>query len=211
MVDWPFQSRHYGTIAADPPWKFKAGRSDRSTENHYPTMPLADIKVLPVADLAAKDCALFLWTTPPLLKQSLEVMEAWRFRFVSIAFTWVKLKKSQADTLFIDNDIFISLGHTTRKSTEVCLLGKRGRPARLNMNVPEVILARRREHSRKPDQFYKRCEDLYPGPRLELFSRMDRDGWDSYGNETGKFGRASDSAIPPVDGHLHVAGENDGG
>lgn len=204
-TDWGSLGK-YGLIAADPPWKFRAGHSNRSTENHYPTMPLAAIKALPVADLAAKDCALLLWTTPPFLKQSLEVMTAWQFRFVSVAFTWIKLKKHHADALFMDNDVFISLGHTTRKSSEMCLLGKRGRPTRLNADVPEVILAKRREHSRKPDQFYARCERLYPGPYLELFSRTARRGWDAFGNETGKFSGSPNSPVHPIDGHHDIAG-----
>lgn len=198
-INWPFgdlQPGHYGLIAADPPWQFKAGKkSRRSAEKHYPTMPLADIKDLPVWELAAENCALLLWTTPPFLRQSLDVMAAWRFRFVSIGFTWLKLKKAHADEFFMDGDMFISLGHTTRKSTEVCLLGKRGRPPRLNRDVEEVILAQRREHSRKPEQFYARCQRLYPGPYVELFSRTEREGWHTFGNETGKFNRSPDQEV----------------
>ena len=177
----------YGVIAADCPWRFKAGKSNRSVENHYPTMALDQIKALPVWELGAENCALLLWTTPPFLRQSMSVMEAWKFRYVSYAFTWLKLKKSHSDEFFLDKDVFISLGHTTRKSSEVCLLGKRGRPPRLNKDVQEVILAARREHSRKPEEFYRRAVRLYPGPYIELFSRTDREGWDLYGNETGKF------------------------
>ena len=117
----------------------------------------------------------------------MQVMEAWKFRYVSYAFTWLKLKKGHADEFFLDKDMFVSLGHTTRKSSEVCLLGKRGRPPRLNKNVQEVILSARREHSRKPEEFYRRAVRLYPGPYIELFSRTDREGWDHYENETGKF------------------------
>ena len=167
--------------------RFKAGKSNRSIENHYPTMPLSDIKAMPVYELAAEHCALMLWTSPPFLKQSLAIMEAWKFRFVSIGFTWLKLKRGQSDQMFMDRDVFISLGHTTRKSSEVCLLGKRGRPPRLNKNVQEVILAARREHSRKPEQFFARCEKLYPGPYLEMFSRTDRPNWTTHGNQVGKF------------------------
>lgn len=198
-TDWPFgglQRHGYGVIAADPPWRFKAGnKSSRSAERHYPTMPLPDIKALPVHLLAADDCALLLWTTPPFLKQSMEVMAAWRFRYVSIAYTWLKLKKGHSDEFFMDGDMFVSLGHTTRKSSEVCLLGKRGRPARLNRDVEEVILAARREHSRKPEEFYRRTQRLYAGPYLELFSRTDREGWSVYGNETGKFNSTASSIV----------------
>lgn len=219
IENWPFGDltpMKYGLIAADPPWNFKAGKSNRSTENHYPTMKIDEIRAMPVHLLAAPDCALFLWTTPPFLKQSLSVMDAWKFRFVSIAFTWLKLKKNHSDEFFMDKDMFISLGHTTRKSSEVCLLGKRGRPPRLNKDVQEVILAARREHSRKPEQFYKRAERLYPGPRLELFSRTDREDWDTFGNETGKFNSSTNSDLPSINGNQPdptptTAGEADHG
>lgn len=189
------QKHHFGLIAADCPMRFRAGKSNRSIENHYPTMPLDEIKALPVHTLAAEHCALLLWTSPPFLEQSLAIMKCWKFRFVSIGFTWLKLKKGARDQMFLDQDVFISLGHTTRKSSEVCLLGKRGRPQRLAKNIGEVIIAGRREHSRKPDEFFKRAERLYPGPRLELFSRQDRKGWTVYGNQTGKFNGAEDSEV----------------
>ena len=181
---------HFGVIVADPPWRFKAGRSNRSTENHYATMPLDEIKALPVRGLAAEDCALFLWTTPPFLKQSMAVMDAWKFRYVSTGFVWLKMRADHISALFIDQDMFMSLGHTSRKSSEICLLGKRGRPKRINANVREVIIAGRRAHSQKPDQFYDRAQKLYPGPYLELFSRTNRPGWMAWGNETGKFEEA---------------------
>ena len=129
--------RHFGLIAADPPYRFRAGHSNRSTENRYPTMSLSGIKALPVMDLAAENCALMLWTSPPFLKESIEIMAAWKFRFVSIAFTWLKMKK---------------------------------------------------HHS---DEFFKRAVQLYPGPYLELFSRQQRPGWTSWGNQTEKFEAAA--------------------
>lgn len=188
MLDFSaLPQKHFGLIAADAPMRFKAGKSNRSIENHYPTMSLDDIKALPVHSLAAEHCALLLWTSPPFMKQSLEIMAAWRFRYVSTGFIWLKLQKGNVSALFMDADVFLSLGHTTRKSSEICLLGKRGRPPRLNKNVREVIIAGRREHSRKPEQFYDRCENLYPGPYLELFSRTDRKGWSTFGNEAGVF------------------------
>lgn len=115
-------------------------------------------------------------------------MRAWQFRYVSIGFTWIKLKKSHRDSLmFFDSDVFIGLGHTSRKSTELCLLGKRGKPKRLNANVREVIIAARREHSRKPEAFYERAAALYGGPCVEIFSREQRAGWTVWGNETNRF------------------------
>jgi N6-adenosine-specific RNA methylase IME4 len=182
----PFRNleRHkFGVIFADPPWHFRAGITSRHALNHYETMKLASIAALPVKDLAGEHCALFLWTTPPHLVQSLSVMRAWKFRYVSIAFTWVKLKKLHRDALFLDADMFVSMGHTTRKNSELCLLGKRGRPPRLSKAVQEVIISGRRQHSRKPDEAYRRAAELYPGPYLEMFSREPRDGWETWGIE----------------------------
>jgi len=86
---------HYGVIYADPPWSFATyshkGKG-RSAVAYYDCMGLGEIKALPVADLAAKDCVLFLWTTDPLLPCALEVITAW-FTYKTVAFTWVKTTK----------------------------------------------------------------------------------------------------------------------
>lgn len=205
----------YGIIMADPAWTFRAG-GDRGPSMHYKTMKLQDIKDMPVADLAAPDCALFLWTSPPLLKQSMGVMDAWGFRYISTGFIWVKLRKRFRDALWFDDDVFLGLGFTTRHSSEFCLLGKRGKPKRLDKGVPEVILAARREHSRKPDQAFQRAARLYGGEKLELFSRESRPGWHTWGHEQGKFDSPADPALRSTGGNHRLARpadspETDGG
>jgi N6-adenosine-specific RNA methylase IME4 len=181
----------FGAVYADPPWNFKnysAKGDGRSPSRHYDTMTLADIKALPVADVCAKDCHLFLWTTQPHLQQAFEVMTSWGFKYSSIAFTWVKLNRS-APTLFMDYRSFhVGLGKTTRKNTEVCLLGRRGSPQRLSAAVRELIISPVREHSRKPEDAAKRIEEYAPGPYLEMFARSERGGqWSSWGNQTDRF------------------------
>ena len=172
-------AQHYGVILADPPWTFatysRKGKG-RSAEAHYDCMSLADIKALPVGDWAAADCALFLWITDPSLPQALEVIEAWGFVYKTVAFTWAKTTKDGAG-------FPIGCGYWTRANPEQCLLATRGRPQRLSRAVPQLILAPRREHSRKPDEVYERIEVLVAGPYLELFARDQRIGWDSWGNE----------------------------
>ncbi len=82
--------KKYSVILADPPWAFRAWSNKgmgRSAEQHYPTMGVENIKALPVADLAAEDCVLFLWATFPMLKEALEVAEAWGFTYKTVAFT----------------------------------------------------------------------------------------------------------------------------
>ncbi len=85
--------KKYSIIYADPPWAYrtysKKGQG-RSAESHYPTMCIEDIKALPVGELAAKDCALFLWITFPCLCEALEVLTAWGFSYKTVAFVWVK-------------------------------------------------------------------------------------------------------------------------
>lgn len=172
--------KKFNIIYADPPWKYRVYNISDSKHgaatSHYPTMSLDVIKALPVKDLAADNCALFLWVTPPCLREGLEVMDAWGFRYVTKAFTWVKLNK--------DGTPFFGLGHYTRGNPEDCLLGMRGRLPRKDNSVPQLIMAPRQEHSRKPDEARVRIERLFgPLPRVELFARQAVTGWDRWGNE----------------------------
>jgi N6-adenosine-specific RNA methylase IME4 len=194
--------RHFGALMVDPPWRYKSwtpltvdnAADRRDAEKHYPVMGLNAIKALPVKELALKDAHLFLWTTSPHLKQAFEVLDAWGFRYSSVGFVWVKLKKNfDADQLrfapIIDADLNFGMGHTTRKNAEICLLARRGSPHRLAKNVREIILAPIREHSRKPDEAFERIERYCSGPYLDLFSRERRPNWTGWGNEADKYGR----------------------
>ena len=182
-------NKKFSVVYADPPWQWKT-RSAKGLDGrpqHYGRMSLSDIKAMPVADCAEKDCWLFLWTTGPHLPQAFEVMKAWGFEYSGMGFTWVKLNKNAPKTSFSASDLFMGGGYTTRKNAEFCLLGRRGQPKRLRADVQEVMVSPRREHSRKPDEFYGRIEAFAAGPYLELFSRTARDGWECWGNEAGKF------------------------
>ena len=163
----------YGAILADPPWPFEtrsAGGRDRSPDRHYPTMTLDEIMALPVGDLAAPDCALFLWVTSNHLMEAGRVMAAWGFEFKSTAFVWVKEGAP-------------GLGYWTRKQTELCLIGTRGKPRRLDAGVAEVITTSRGRHSEKPAETHARIQRLVGGPYIELFARKPRDGWHVWGND----------------------------
>ncbi|MFQ5776340.1 MAG: MT-A70 family methyltransferase [Kiloniellaceae bacterium] len=167
----------YRAILADPPWPFDTwsdGGRDRSAEVHYPTLPIATIAALPVADLAAPDCMLFLWTQWPAIPEARGVIEAWGFRYATCGFVWRKTDG-------------IGLGYYTRQDSEPCLLAVRGAPKRLNADVAQVIEAPRGRHSAKPPEVYARIERLVAGPYLELFARgAGRAGWDVWGNEADK-------------------------
>ncbi len=170
-------NRKFGVILADPPWHFEtysAKGEDRAAP--YRTDPLRDIAALPVHKLAAKDCVLFLWCIAPMLREALDLVDAWTFDLKTVAFTWMKQNKS-GDGLFIGN------GYWTRANAEFCLLATRGAPMRLDAGVPQAILSPVREHSRKPDETHERIERLVGGPYLELYARRPRAGWTTWGNE----------------------------
>ena len=177
----------YDVILADPPWHFDT-HSDKgqgkSQSQHYQTMTMDDISALPVADLGRGDCLLFLWACWPSLPSALKVMNDWGFRYVTGG-SWHKLTthgKSGFGT-----------GYVMRSATEPFLIGTLGGP-KTARNIRNVICSadlseQRREHSRKPDDQYDICENIMPRALrfIELFSRQSRDGWDCWGNETGKF------------------------
>ena len=170
----------YKTIYADPPWAYyvysKKGRG-RCAENHYKTMEIEDIKNLPVKEIAADDCILFLWVTFPCLLEGLEVMESWGFAYKTCGFVWVKRNRKS-------DGYFTGLGFWTRANAEICLIGTRGHPKRASNSVRQICDARIMEHSRKPDEIRERivqlCGDV---PRIELFAREKTTGWDALGNE----------------------------
>ena len=136
--------KKYSIIYADPPWAYrtysKKGQG-RSAESHYPTMCIEDIKSLPVGELAAKDCALFLWITFPCLCEALEVLTAWGFSYKTVAFVWVKQNRR-------NDDLFTGMGYWTRANAEICILATKGHPKRVDAGVRQVILSHIEEHSK---------------------------------------------------------------
>lgn len=180
---------HYRVIYADPPWSFatysRKGKG-RSPDAHYDCMDLDAIKRLPVAGWAHPDAVLLLWATDPLLDRALEVIQAWGFAYKTVGFYWAKLNKGTS-AVASEADFFTGLGFWTRANPEPCLLATRGRPRRRSGGVRKLVLAPRREHSRKPDEMYERIEALLEGPYLELFARGSRPGWDAWGDQAGLF------------------------
>lgn len=175
------KNRNYGTILADPPWQFK-NRTGKVAPEHkrlrrYATLSLQEIKEIPVSIVAAKKSHLYLWVPNALLKEGLEVMEAWGFQYKT-NIIWHKVRKDGGP----DGR---GVGFYFRNTTEMVLFGVRGQlrtlaPGRRQVNI---IFSRKREHSRKPDELYDIIEACSPGPYLELFARGKREGWDQWGNE----------------------------
>ena len=158
----PFQ-----VVVADPPWQYDTGSS-----LPYPTMPIEEIKAMPVRDLADENATLWLWTTNAHLPVAFDVVTAWGFEYKTVL-TWVKDR--------------MGTGEWLRGQTEHCLLGARGKPVFLHGSDGTVLEAARREHSRKPAEFYALVEKVCPGSRVELFARQQREGWGAYGNDTKRF------------------------
>ena len=174
----PFPKRKYNIIYADPPWRYSDKGCNGNTADHYPTMALSDMRRLPVGDIAAKDCVLFMWATYPMMREALSLIDAWGFTYKSIAFQWVKQNRS-------GKGYFFGLGRWTRGNTEPCLIATKGKPQRVSNAVSQLVVSPLREHSRKPDEVRDRIIELMGGdaPRIELFARETVPGWDCWGNE----------------------------
>lgn len=171
--------KKFGVIYADPPWEFRvySGKGkQRSADRHYPTQSLDFIKQLPIAELAAENCALLMWAVMPELPGALDVIRAWGFEYKTVGFTWVKQNRS-------GHGLFTGMGYWTRANAELCMLATRGSPKRQAMDVPQVVMSPVSEHSKKPDEVQVRIERLLPGPYLELFARRTTPGWTVWGND----------------------------
>jgi N6-adenosine-specific RNA methylase IME4 len=189
----------YGAIAADCGTKFDTfsakGETARTPQKKYTTMTDEELAALPVGKVAARHSFLFYWDTTARIAvgRHIPIIRAWGFTPTAVAFTWFKLKLSEPNTPFFlpRGSMNFGPGHTTRKNTEICILAKRGSPRRLRKDIREEIFAPRREHSRKPDEFYERVVQFAAGPYLELFSRQSRPGWDNWGDQSTLFDGAA--------------------
>lgn len=173
----PFPQKEYSVIYADPPWRYADKGCNGNAADHYPTMSFSEMRRLPVGDIAAKDCVLFMWATYPKIREALFLMDAWGFTYKSIGFQWVKQNRS-------GNGFFFGLGRWTRGNTEACLIATKGKPKRVSNSVSQLVVSPLRQHSRKPDEVRDRIVELLGDiPKIELFARETAPGWDSWGNE----------------------------
>lgn len=166
-------AKKYKTIVVDPPWKqAMTGKYDirpnRSAELPYQTMSLQEIASLPVGELAADDCHLWLWTTNQFLREGFDVMHSWGFKYLA-PIHWIKPN---------------GLGNWFIHRTQTCLFGyRRSCKFEGKRYLPNIIEAPARKHSAKPEASYAYIESVSATPRLELFARRERHGWDVWGNE----------------------------
>jgi N6-adenosine-specific RNA methylase IME4 len=199
-------ANRYRIIYADPPWAFATWShrgQGKGASQHYKCMSISNISALPVKELAARDAALFLWVVQPMLEEALEVINGWGFKFRTVAFCWVKMPASwkPSDGLPDLQETLpgmgtvskypprvtprLGLGYHTRSGMEQCWLAIRGGGyERLAQGVEQVLLAPVGAHSAKPLEFAERIERLVGNvPRIELFARDRKAGWDVWGNE----------------------------
>lgn len=153
---------------ADPPWRYGNTSTRGAAEDHYPTMTLADLQDLPVTDWAKEESHLYLWTTNGFLREAFSVMDAWGFTYKT-TLVWVKPQ--------------MGMGNYFRSSTEYVLFGVRGGLQTLVRDQLNWFTAARGRHSAKPGAFYDIVERSSPGPWLEMFARVQRLGWETWGNE----------------------------
>lgn len=173
MVKLKTNGRKYKLIYADPPWQYNnknTGRHLKSGSNDkYFTMPLDDICSLNIKAISSNDCCLFLWATTPLLPDAFKVMDAWGFKYKTVIY-WRKIMS-------------LGMGFWFRGQVEVCLMGIKGSVKAFRSQKPNFIQSKVRKHSQKPDELYGIIEGLNLNPKIELFARQRREGWDAYGNE----------------------------
>ncbi len=171
----------FSTLLVDPPWRFQ-NRTGKMAPEHkrlrrYRTMTTTEIAGMPVQPHTDDRSHLYLWVPNALLRDGLDVMDAWGFTYKT-NLVWYKIRKDGGP----DGR---GVGFYFRNVTELLLFGVKGSlrtlaPGRTQVNV---IPSRKREHSRKPDEVYQLVRDCSPGPYLELFARQRIAGWTQWGDE----------------------------
>ena len=181
----PFPDKKYNIIYADPPWKFSSPKYQdgnrgfgNRVEDRYKTLSINELCTLPIKKISDENCLLFMWVIDSHLLEGLDVIKSWGFRYATIGFTWVKKYKT--------GSYCYNFGSYTLKSTEICLIGLKGKLKNIKNknNVKGLVFAERTKHSKKPDcirdKILELCGDK---PRIELFARQKTEGWDCWGNE----------------------------
>lgn len=197
----------FDVIVADPPWKYgdKLPGKTRGAERNYETMTIKDLCRYftvdkPTLNVSESSAVLFLWKVAAIPEWQY-VCDAWGFKPVS-ELVWVKttgklFQEPGPNCVTVEDGnalmqarLAFGMGRKVRNCHEVCVIAQRGKPMEpADKSIRSVFFAPVREHSRKPDEFYRIVERMYPqANRLELFSREDRKGWTCEGNEKGKFG-----------------------
>lgn len=172
----PLPEGKYNIIYADPPWQYYEG-GYKNQSQYYDTMTIEEICNLPIPELAADNCILFLWITSPVLPDATKVIEAWGFKYSTIGFVWIKSLKDGTGFAF-------GCGNWTRANAEYCLIGLKGNIERQDATISQIIYTPKERHSKKPDIVRKKIVQLVGDlSRIELFGREGIEGWKVWGKE----------------------------
>jgi N6-adenosine-specific RNA methylase IME4 len=177
-------SERYEVVLADPPWSYY-GQQDKwgAAAKFYPLMADHEIRAFPMAELLTPRSVVFVWATGPRLDFAIQCLSNWGLTYRGMAFVWVKTK--------LTGEPIGAQGvrpSIVKPTTEFVIAGStvaRGRPLPLaDEGVPQVVMAPKQAHSKKPREVHERIEQLYPSARrIELFARAARTGWDAWGQE----------------------------
>lgn len=191
FVDIFNTDKKYRVIYADPPWQFgskelygdknKEGKREnrfRTLDRIYKTMSIKEIKKLPIKEITEKDAICFMWVTDSHLKEGIELLEAWGFKYKTIGFNWIKYSNK--------GNLYFNVAPWTLKSWEVCLIGTKGSMSKYKKtnNIKGLLQEERTKHSKKPIETANRINELFGDEsKIELFARDTKEGWDYWGNE----------------------------
>lgn len=177
------KGKKFNLIYCDPAWQYrdKCHAGERGVEYKYDVMTLdqlCDMRGF-IDEIAAPDCLLAMWWVPPQPAEALRVVDAWGFEFKTMkGFVWRKLTTNNKEAF--------GMGNYTRANTEDCLFALRGKFKRQDAGIRQIVHAKVREHSQKPDVvrdlLVQLCGDV---PRIELFARTETPGWSCWGNGIG--------------------------
>lgn len=172
----------YRCIVSDPPWtpSLHADNPRRATKDkagpqkHYATMPLEAIQAMAIP--AADQCHLYLWCLSQHVDWGFSTAMAWGFE-PQILLTWCKPGLGCGRWRCNTEHIVVA-----RKGDRIGNpFGFGGRTSQATAGT--YFIWPRGKHSEKPQQFFDLVEAISPGPRLEMFARCRRPGWDAWGNE----------------------------
>ena len=172
---FPAGEKKYRVIYADPPWEYSSNGNLK--EKPYRTMKMAELCAMPIDSICDTDCALFLWTSNPLLEDAIRLMKAWGFKFKTVYKVWTKRN-------VVSETPAITPGYWSLSSTELLLIGTRGsmQKHKVVFNDRQEFAGPRGKHSEKPAAIRDDITRLLDVEnRIELFSRHICDGWDAWG------------------------------
>jgi len=178
------QKKTFGVIVADPPWSFSdklkySGEVKRAADSFYPTLNLAEIKKMPVGELAAENCILALWVPSAFLQAGMDVMSEWGFNYKQL---WIWGKTSKKNPL----NLAFGMGRLARNCHEPLLVGVKGKYTKFlkNHSQRNLFMHPTMKHSQKPESIQTSLDKMFPDwDKLEIFARRDRAGWTCIGNE----------------------------